>query len=99
TDPPLLRWSWVHLRTSVADRDPRPGSRPVSGEVTDTASVDPKDARRLRSQFVRAHLRGSLESIQQLARDGAATAGFIRPAIYESDLLQLPFRPRFQWDS
>ena len=81
TDPPILRWSWIHARTSAADRDPRPESRNVSGEITATAYVDPKDAWRLRWPFVRAHLRGSLESLQQLARDGAATAGFIRPAV------------------
>jgi len=99
TDPPILRWSWIHLRTTPADRDPRPESRNVNGEIVATAYVDPKDGWRLRWPFVRPHLRGSLESLQALARDGAATAGFIRPAIYESDILQLPLRLRFKCDS
>ena len=99
TDPPILRWSWIHARTAPADRDPRPESRNIKGEIVATAYVDPKDGWRLRWPFVRAHLRGSLESLQQLARDGAATAGFVRPAIYESDILQLPLRLRFRCDS
>src|SRR5256885_12827385 len=96
TDPPLLRWSWIHARTSRADRDPRPESRTVDGEIVPTAYIDPRDAWRLRWPFVRPHLRGSLESLQQLARDGAATAGFIRPAVFESDVLQLPLRLPFK---
>ncbi len=71
----------------------------MSGDITATAYVDPKDGWRLRWPFVRAHLRGSVESIQQLARDGAATAGFVRAAVYESDILQLPLRLRFRCDS
>ena len=98
TEPPILRWSWIHVRTSPADRDPRPESRNVTGEVTATAYIDPKDGWRLRWPFVRAHLRGSLESLQQLARDGATTAGFIR-AKTDADVLQLPLRLRFHCDS
>ena len=99
SDPPILRWSWIHARTAAADRDPRPESKNVSGEIVATAYVDPKDGWRLRWPFVRAHLRGSLESMQQLARDGVATAGFVRPTSYESDILQLPLRLRFRCDS
>ena len=99
TDPPILRWSWIHARTTPADRDGRPESRNVTGEITATAYVDPKDGWRLRWPFVRAHLRGSLESMEQLARDGASTAGFVRAAVHESDILQLPLRLRFRCDS
>ena len=42
TDPPILRWSWIHVRTTPAERDPRPESRNVSGEVVATAYVDPR---------------------------------------------------------
>ena len=98
TEPPIVRWSWIHLRTSAADRDPRPESRNVTGEITATAYVDPKDGWRLRWPFVRSHLRGSLESLQQLARDGATTAGFIRPKT-DADVLQLPLRLRFRCES
>ena len=99
TDPPILRWSWIHVRTAPADRDPRPESRNVSGEITATAYVDPKDGWRLRWPFVRSHLRGSLESLRDLARNGAATAGFVRATAYEADILQLPLRLRFRCDS
>jgi hypothetical protein len=43
---------------------------------------------------VRPHLRGSLESLQQLARERIATAGFVRPS--EGDIVQLPLRYRFR---
>ena len=99
TDPPILRWSWIHARTMPADRDPRPESRNVSGEIVATSYIEPKDGWRLRWPFVRAHLRGSIESMQQLARDGAATAGFVRAAVPGSDVLQLPLRLRFRCDS
>lgn len=99
TDPPILRWSWIHARTAPAERDPRPESLNVSGAIVATAYVDPKDGWRLRWPFVRAHLRGSLESMQLLARDGAGTAGFVRAAVHESDILQLPLRLRFRCDS
>ncbi len=94
TDPPLLRWSWIHARTVAAARDPRPESRNVEGEVIATAYVDAKDAWRLRWPFVRANLFGSLEALQAAARDGRATAGFVRPA--DADVLQLPLRLRFR---
>jgi hypothetical protein len=56
--------------------------------------VDAKDAWRLRWPFVRAHLRGSLESLAELARAGAASAGFVTPR--ELDVVQLPLRLRFR---
>lgn len=99
TDPPILRWSWIHARTTPADRDGRPESRNVTGDIGATAYVDPKDGWRLRWPFVRAHLRGSLESMEQLAREGTSTAGFVRAAVHESDILQLPLRLRFRCDS
>ena len=55
----------------------RPETVNVDGDVTATAYVDAKDAWRLRWPFVRPHLHRSLESLQALARDRAATAGFI----------------------
>jgi hypothetical protein len=67
----------------------------VDGEVTATAYVDAKDAWRLRWPFVRPHLRASLESLQTLARDRAATAGFIRPEP-DADVVHLPLRLRFR---
>jgi hypothetical protein len=94
TDPPLQKWSWVHLRTLPADRDVRPESRGVEGDITATAYVDAKDAWRLRWPFVRPHVHGSLESLQALARDRAASAGFVKPA--EGELVQLPLRYRFR---
>ncbi len=95
TDPPLLRWSWIHLRTQREERDPRPETLGVSGEVVATAYIDAKDAWRLRWPFVRPHLRGSLESLQGLARERVATTGFIRPG-RDADVLQLPLRLRFR---
>ncbi len=95
TDPPLLKWSWIHARTRRDDRDVRPESVTVEGEVMATAYVEAKDAWRLRWPFVRPHLRGSLESLQALARDRAATTGFVRPT-REGDVLHLPLRLRFQ---
>ncbi|HUQ17941.1 MAG TPA: hypothetical protein VM070_09155 [Candidatus Saccharimonadales bacterium] len=98
TDPPILRWSWIHLRTAPAERDPRPESRNVEGEIVATAYLDPKDAWRLRWPFVRPHLRGSLEALGELAREGVSTIGFIRPKP-TADILQLPLRLRFGCDS
>lgn len=94
TDPPLAKWSWVHVRTQHAVRDVRPESRGVEGDITATAYVDAKDAWRLRWPFVRAHLHGSLESLQGLARERVASAGFVKPA--EGDIIQLPLRYRFR---
>lgn len=96
TDPPIAKWGWLHVNT-VAERDPRPETLAVQGDVAMTAYVDAKDAWRLRWPFVRPHLRGSLESLTELARQKVATAGFIRPA--HGDVLQLPLRYRFRCDS
>jgi hypothetical protein len=95
TDPPLLRWSWIHARMTKDERDVRPETVNVDGEVTPTAYVDAKDAWRLRWPFVRPHLHASLESLQALARDRAVTAGFIRPEP-DGDVLHLPLRLRFR---
>jgi len=43
---------------------------------------------------VRPHVHGSLEALQALARDRAASAGFVKPA--EGELVQLPLRYRFR---
>ena len=94
TEPPLLRWSWIHVATRPDERDPRPESLNVQGEVIATAYIDAKDGWRLRWPFVRPHVQGSLESLQGLARDRLATAGFVRPA--EGDIVQLPLRLRFR---
>lgn len=96
TDPPVAKWGWLHVNTSE-ERDPRPETLAVQGEVSMTAYVDAKDGWRLRWPFVRPHLRGSLESLTELARQKVATAGFIRPA--HGDVLQLPLRYRFRCDS
>ena len=92
TDPPLLRWSWIHARTAKDERDVRPETVNVDGEVVATAYVDAKDAWRLRWPFVRPHVRPSLESLQALARDRSATVGFIRPAA-DGDVV----REQLQW--
>ncbi len=95
TEPPLLRWSWIHARTTKDERDTRPETVNVEGDVMATAYVDAKDAWRLRWPFVRPHLRASLESLQGLARDRSATMGFIRPEP-SADVLHLPLRLRFR---
>ena len=97
TDPPVMKWGWLHVTTVPDQRDPRPETVGVEGETQMTAYVDPKEGWRLRWPFVRPHLRGSLESLQELARERVATAGFIRPA--HGDVVQLPLRYRFRCDS
>ena len=94
TDPPLQKWAWLQVTTVPDARDPRLETLTVDGEVFVTGYVDAKDAWRLRWPFVRPHLRGSLESLQGLARERAASAGFVRPA--EGDVVQLPLRYRFR---
>ena len=96
TDPPIAKWGWLHVNT-IEERDPRPETLAVQGEIAMTAYVDAKDAWRLRWPFVRPHLRGSLESLTELAKQKVATAGFVRPA--HGDVLQLPLRYRFRCDS
>jgi hypothetical protein len=67
------------------------------GEVSLTAYVEAKDGWRLRWPFVRPHVVRSVEDLQQRARDGGATAAFVRPAS-DADVLQLPLRLRFRCD-
>jgi hypothetical protein len=95
TDPPLARWSWINLRASRDERDPRPETMNVEGEIRSIAYVEAKDRWRLRWPFVRPHLRGSVESLTELARGRATTAGFVRPQA-DIDVLQLPLRLRFR---
>jgi hypothetical protein len=97
TDPPLPKWAWIHARTRAAAFDPRPESREPEGEVAIAAYVDAKDGWRLRWPFVRPHVKRSLEEVQQLARDGVATAAFIRTGA-DADVMQLPLRLRFRCD-
>jgi hypothetical protein len=94
TDPPLQRWAWLQVTTKPDAKDPRPETMTVDGDVVPSGYVDAKDAWRLRWPFVRPHLRGSLESLQQLARERVATTGFVRPS--EGDIIQLPLRYRFR---
>ncbi len=94
TDPPVARWTWLRLATGVDERDVRPETLLVEGDVATTGYVEAKDAWRLRWPFVRPHLRGSLESLTALARDRVASAGFVRVA--EADVVQLPLRYRFR---
>jgi hypothetical protein len=97
TDPPVMKWGWLHVNTVPDQRDPRPETVGVEGEIAMTAYLDAKEGWRLRWPFVRPHLRGSLESLQELAKERVATAGFIRPA--HGDVVQLPLRYRFRCDS
>ncbi len=97
TDPPIPKWSWIHAPTRGAAFDPRPESVEPSGAVTLTAYVEAKDGWRLRWPFVRPHIRASVEEVQRLARDGLATAGFVRPSP-DADVLLLPLRLRFRCD-
>jgi len=94
-DPPVRRWSWIQVGTSRDERDTRPETHTVQGEIRATGYVDAKDGWRLRWPFVRPHLCGSLEALVELARARAATMGFVRPAP-EIDIVQLPLRLRFR---
>lgn len=94
TDPPIGKWSWLNVRTAAGERDPRPETLGVEGEPAVTAYVEAKEAWRLRWPFVRPHLRGSVESLVELARQRVATAGFVKPL--EGDIVQLPLRYRFR---
>lgn len=94
TDPPIAKWGWLHVTTQPDSRDPRPETVGVTGDIAMTAYVEAKDAWRLRWPFVRPHLRGSVESLTELARQRVATVGFVRPA--EGDIVQLPLRYRFR---
>lgn len=94
TDPPVAKWSWIHVNAVPDARDVRPETIGLEGGVSTTAYVDARDAWRLRWPFVRPHLRASLGSLRALARERVATAGFVRPS--EGDVLQLPLRYRFR---
>jgi len=94
TDPPVAKWSWVQVTAGADPRDVRPETLSVDGEILTTGYVDAKDAWRLRWPFVRPHLRGSVESLTELARGRVATAGFVKAA--EGDVVQLPLRYRFR---
>jgi hypothetical protein len=96
TDPPLQRWAWVHV-TAAPSRDPRAGTREVTGEVSATGYVDPKEGWRLRWPFVRPHLVPSVEALLEQARAGGRTLGFVKPR-EGADVLQLPLRLRFACD-
>ena len=98
TDPPVQRWSWLQLSATPDERDPRPETHIVQGEILTTGYVDAKDGWRLRWPFVRPHLRGSVEAIVELSRARAATMGFVRPK-QDIDIVQLPLRLRFRCDS
>ncbi len=94
TDPPIAKWGWLRAATAPDARDPRPETVGVSGDLAVTAYVEAKDTWRLRWPFVRPHLRGSVESLTELARQRVASAGFVKPA--DGDVIQLPLRYRFR---
>jgi hypothetical protein len=95
TDPPIQRWSWIQTNVAADDREPRPETMLVEGEVRQTGYVDAKGGWRLRWPFVRPHLRASAESLIALAKERVATAGFVRPEP-DIDIVQLPLRLRFR---
>ena len=95
TDPPVQRWAWLQLGASKDDRDPRPETHTVQGEILATGYVEAKEGWRLRWPFVRPHLRGSVEALIELSRARAATMGFVRPQA-DIDIIQLPLRLRFR---
>lgn len=80
SEPPIQKWSWVHLRAARSAGDPRPESFQVVGDVTYLDYVAARDGWMLRWPFVRSHLRDSLESLAELSRSSVATVGFVRPA-------------------
>ena len=94
TDPPVAKWGWLQVTTQPDERDVRPETFGVEGEVAMTAYVDAKEGWRLRWPFVRPHLHGSLASFAALARERVASAGFVKVA--EGDVVQLPLRYRFR---
>lgn len=94
-DPPIQRWAWIQVNASKDERDPRPETYAVQGEIHQAGYVEARDAWKLRWPFVRPHLRGSVESLTELARGRAASAGFVRPR-GGIDVVQLPLRLRFR---
>jgi hypothetical protein len=95
TDPPVQRWAWIELSASRDERDPRPETQTVQGDIRSTGYVEAKDGWRLRWSFVRPHLRGSVEALVELSRARSSTLGFVRPAA-GFDIVQLPLRLRFR---
>jgi len=95
TDPPVQRWAWLQLGASRDERDPRPETYIVQGEILPTGYVEAKDGWRLRWPFVRPHLLGSVKALVELSRARATTMGFVRPQP-DIDILQLPLRLRFR---
>lgn len=94
TDPPVTKWGWLQVTAHHDERDVRPDTLGVEGEVAMTGYVDAKEGWRLRWPFVRPHLRGSVASLSALARERVASAGFIK--VSEGDVVQLPLRYRFR---
>lgn len=94
TEPPVTKWGWLQVTARADERDVRPDTLVVEGEIAMTGYVDAKEGWRLRWPFVRPHLRGSLSSLGALARERAASAGFLKVA--EGDVVQLPLRYRFR---
>jgi len=95
TDPPVQRWAWLQLGASRDERDPRPETHTVQGDILPTGYVDAKEGWRLRWPFVRPHLRGSVEALIELSRARSSTMGFVRPRS-DIDIVQLPLRLRFR---
>lgn len=94
TAPPVLRWGWIHVTAAPDERDVRPETLTVAGDIALTAYVEAKEAWRLRWPFVRPHLVGSVASLVELSRQRVASAGFVKVA--EGDVMQLPLRYRFR---
>src|SRR5438046_2264423 len=95
TDPPIQRWAWLQLSASRDERDPRPETHTVGGEIIPTGYVEAKEGWRLRWPFVRPHLRASVEGLIELSRARSSTIGFVRPEA-DIDIVQLPLRLRFR---
>ena len=94
SEPPVTKWGWLQVDGEPDARDTRPETMSVSGPIAMTSYVDAKEGWRLRWPFVRPHLRGSLESLSELAKQRVASAGFVKVA--EGDVMQLPLRYRFR---
>lgn len=80
SEPPIAKWSWLHLRPRVARADTRPESLEPDGELRVIDYVTAREGWKFRWAFVRPHLRESLETLFELSRGGVASVGFVRPA-------------------